>query len=201
MKWGIDVSEHNPPLPWPLLKKQGMSFAIVRLGWGRGHLDSRFYESVNGVLAAGLELGIYYYSYALTEIEAEEEARFTSFILKDCGLTPEKLPLGCWYDMEDADGYKERNGVTSPEEITALCRAYLEEMAAQGLPCGLYSCYSWLTRKIRIPSLPRNTPLWCAQWGNACDLPGAFLWQFTDSLLLEGHRLDGNICWEQVHDE
>ena len=66
MKWGIDVSEHNQPLSWQSLKRQGASFVIVRLGWGKGHLDSRFYEQVNGVLAAGLELGIYYYSYALT---------------------------------------------------------------------------------------------------------------------------------------
>ena len=78
MKWGIDVSEHNQPLSWQSLKKQGASFVIVRLGWGKGHLDSRFYEQVNGVLAAGLELGIYYYSYALTEEEAAEEARFTA---------------------------------------------------------------------------------------------------------------------------
>ena len=87
MKWGIDVSEHNQPLSWQSLKKQGASFVIVRLGWGKGHLDSRFYEQVNGVLAAGLELGIYYYSYALTEEEAAEEARFTAAVLKDCGLS------------------------------------------------------------------------------------------------------------------
>ena len=49
MKWGIDISEHNRPLNWPRLKKQGLSFVILRLGWGAGHLDSRFYEYANGV--------------------------------------------------------------------------------------------------------------------------------------------------------
>lgn len=128
MKWGIDVSEHNQPLSWQSLKKQGASFVIVRLGWGKGHLDSRFYEQVNGVLAAGLELGIYYYSYALTEEEAAEEARFTAAVLKDCGLSKDRLPAGCWLDMEDADGYKERRGIAGREEITALCRSFLLEM-------------------------------------------------------------------------
>lgn len=125
MKWGIDVSEHNQPLSWQSLKKQGASFVIVRLGWGKGHLDSRFYEQVNGVLAAGLELGIYYYSYALTEEEAAEEARFTAAVLKDCGLSKDRLPAGCWLDMEDADGYKEKRGIAGREEITALCRSFL----------------------------------------------------------------------------
>ncbi|WP_307973332.1 GH25 family lysozyme [uncultured Dialister sp.] len=110
MKWGIDISEHNRPLNWPLLKKQGLSFVILRLGWGAGHLDSRFYEYANGVLAAGLDLGVYYYSYALTEDAARAEARFTAAVLKDCGLyssyswltdiirlpsLPEGTPLWC----------------------------------------------------------------------------------------------------------
>lgn len=158
MKWGIDVSEHNQPLSWQSLKRQGASFVIVRLGWGKGHLDSRFYEQVNGVLAAGLELGIYYYSYALTEEEAEEEARFTAAVLKDCGLSKDCLPAGCWLDMEDADGYKEKRGIAGREEITALCHAYLEEMEKEGYPAGLYSSYSWLEEKSTSPPCQRTHP-------------------------------------------
>lgn len=158
MKWGIDVSEHNQPLSWQSLKKQGASFVIVRLGWGKGHLDSRFYEQVNGVLAAGLELGIYYYSYALTEEEAAEEARFTAAVLKDCGLSKDRLPAGCWLDMEDADGYKEKRGIAGREEITALCHAYLEEMEKEGYPAGLYSSCSWLEEKSTSPPCQRTHP-------------------------------------------
>lgn len=193
MKWGIDISEHNRPLNWPRLKKQGLSFVILRLGWGAGHLDSRFYEYANGVLAAGLDLGVYYYSYALTEEEAAEEARFTAAVLKDCGLSKNRLPLGCWLDMEDADGYKEKQGLTEGEEITALCRAYLSEMKKQGYACGLYSSYSWLTDIIRIPALPEGTPLWCAQWGSTCSQENARLWQFTSTLPLDGQLVDGDI--------
>lgn len=195
MKWGIDVSEHNQPLSWQSLKKQGASFVIVRLGWGKGHLDSRFYEQVNGVLAAGLELGIYYYSYALTEEEAAEEARFTAAVLKDCGLSKDRLPAGCWLDMEDADGYKEKRGIAGREEITALCHAYLEEMEKEGYPAGLYSSCFWLEEKIHLSFLPEGTPLWCAQWGSTCSQPGARLWQFTSTLPLDGQLVDGDIMW------
>lgn len=152
MKWGIDVSEHNQPLSWQSLKKQGASFIIVRLGWGKGHLDSRFYEQVNGVLAAGLELGIYYYSYALIEEEAAEEARFTAAVLKDCGLSKDRLPAGCWLDMEDADGYKERRGIAGREEITALCRSFLLEMEKKDiLPASTAAAPGW---KKNPPPLP-----------------------------------------------
>lgn len=193
MKWGIDISEHNRPLNWPLLKKQGLSFVILRLGWGAGHLDSRFYEYANGVLAAGLDLGVYYYSYALTEDAARAEARFTAAVLKDCGLSQDRLPLGCWLDMEDADGYKEKQGIAGREEITNLCRTFLLEMEKEGYPAGLYSSCSWLEEKIHLPSLPKATPLWCAQWGSTCSQPGARLWQFTNALPLDGQLVDGDI--------
>ena len=119
MKWGIDVSEHNGSIPWRALKRGGLSFAIVRLGWGQVHLDELFYENINGALAADIEVGIYYYSYALTMEAAAREARFASFVLRDCGLSPAYLPMGCWLDMEDADRYKEKNGLTDGQVITA----------------------------------------------------------------------------------
>lgn len=196
MRWGIDVSEHNGSLPWEKLAKTGMSFAILRLGWGKGHLDSRFYENVNRSLEAGLDVGIYYYSYGLTEEETAEEARFAAAVLKDGGLTPERLAMGCWLDMEDADGYKEKNGITGGNQITAISASFLREMKGQGYPAGIYSSWDWLTHRIHIPSLPEGTPIWCARWDKECGFPGAALWQFTNALQLEGLTLDGDIAWD-----
>ena len=194
MKWGIDVSEHNGVIPWGSLKKQGLSFGILRLGWGQYHLDERFYENSNGALAAGIEVGTYYYSYALTPEEAAREARFAAFILRDAGLSPELLSMGCWLDMEDADRYKEKNGLTGGTAITAISAAFLEEMKREGYPAGIYGSWDWLSHKIHVPSLPPGTPVWCAQWGRECNYPGASLWQFTNTLRLEGMELDGDIC-------
>lgn len=194
MKWGIDVSEHNGAIPWGSLKKKGLSFGILRLGWGQYHLDERFYENSNGALAAGIEVGIYYYSYALTQEEAAREARFAAFILRDAGLSLERLSMGCWLDMEDADRYKEKNGLTGGTAITAISADFLEEMKREGYPAGIYGSWDWLSHKIHVPSLPLGTPVWCAQWGRECNYPGAALWQFTNALRLEGMELDGDIC-------
>ena len=118
---GIDVSEHNGGLDWEEIRRAGIAFAIIRLGWGRGHLDRLFYEHINGALAAELPVGVYYYSYADTPKAAEDEAWFTVHVLADCGLSPGKLPLGVWYDMEDADGWKAARGLVEPSRITAMC--------------------------------------------------------------------------------
>lgn len=91
---GIDVSEHNGAIEWEEIRRAGIAFVIIRLGWGQGHLDRLFYDHINGACAAGLKVGVYYYSYADTEKAAEDEAHFTVHVLADCGLFPESCRWG-----------------------------------------------------------------------------------------------------------
>lgn len=100
--YGVDVSEHNGIIDWREVRDAGIEFAIIRLGYGRGHLDSRFYENVNGAINAGLSIGVYYYSYANNCHDAQAEAAFATHILTDCGIIPAKLAMGLWYDVEEA---------------------------------------------------------------------------------------------------
>ena len=179
-------------MDWKAVREFGISFAIIRLGYGKGHLDSAFYRHVNGALAAGLDIGIYYYSYALTEEEARAEAWFTSQVLLDCGLYPGRLAMDSWFDMEDADGYKARHGVTEADTVTALCQSYVEEMHRQGYVCGIYANYDWLIHRIQREKLSPYLSYWCAQWGPHCDFSGATLWQYTDRLDIDGRLFDGN---------
>nr|MBO6294865.1 hypothetical protein [Schwartzia sp. (in: firmicutes)] len=76
MKKGIDVSENNGRVDWEEVKAAGIDFAIIRLGYGNRHLDECFYENINGAIAARLQIGVYYYSYALDADAAEREAHF-----------------------------------------------------------------------------------------------------------------------------
>ena len=69
-KKGIDVSENNGTVDWAAVKAAGVEFAIIRLGYGNRHLDSTFYENINGAIDAGLAVGVYFYSYALTMEQA-----------------------------------------------------------------------------------------------------------------------------------
>ena len=186
---GIDVSENNGYVDWQAVKDDGYEFAIIRLGWGRSHLDSMFYENVNGALDVGLSIGVYYYSYALSDEMAGEEADFTYNILEDCGLTPDTLEMGVWFDMEDADGYKERNGFTDPQELTNCCNVFLNRMEEYGYDnTGIYANYDWLTNILYMEQIEAD--VWCAQYNYECDYPNAVMWQYSDCEYISGKPYD-----------
>ena len=194
---GIDVSENNGIIDWAAVKNSGIEFAIVRLGYGNNHLDSRFYDNVNGALDNGLKIGIYYYSYALDEEAARHEAEFVIAVLRDCGLPPDRLEMGVWYDMEDADGYKERNYLTDNQEITNICSVFVNTLWRKNYATvGLYANYDWLTNKIYVDQLG-GCAIWAAQYNSTCDYPTATMWQYTDSLNIGGNLFDGNILYEK----
>ena len=197
MRKGIDVSENNGRVDWEAVKDAGIDFAIVRLGYGNLHLDECFYENINGAIAAGLEVGVYYYSYALDAEAAEHEADFLVDILLDCGLAADKLPLGVFYDMEDADGYKARHGVTDGDTLTEMCAAFVNVCRERGFKCGVYASLDWLENRLDTDAFP-GAPIWCAQWDDECDWPGTAIWQYTDGLEIGGRVFDGNICLAEV---
>ena len=109
---GVDVSSYQGDIDWNAVREAGAEFAIVRVGfrgYGTGAIveDSRFLQNVQGAKAAGLEVGVYFYSQALTEAEAEEEALFTLERVQALGLTG---PVA--YDLEFyTAGHAERSGV------------------------------------------------------------------------------------------
>ena len=175
MRKGIDVSCFNDGVDWKEVRGAGMEFAIIRLGYGHRHLDELFYKHVNGALDAGLLVGTYYYSYALCPEDAKDEARFTVDILEDCGLPPERLAMGCWFDMEDADEWKTKHDALDPFLLTDMCTAYVEQMEDLGYPAGVYASLS------------------CARWGNEPGFPGVRLWQYTDKLPIGNQYFDGDI--------
>ena len=129
---GIDVSENNGVVDWGAVKANGFDFAIIRIGYGRGNLDSEFYNNVNGAINAGLAIGVYHYSYAMNEENAADEAEFVLNTLNDAGLTADKLPMGVWFDMEDADDYKANRGMPTGQELTNICSVFINKLWQAG---------------------------------------------------------------------
>lgn len=188
---GIDVSENNGVIDWQAVKEAGIEFAIIRIGYGKFNLDSRFIENVNGALDVGLKVGVYHYSYALSDDMAGVEARFVADTIFDCGLE-NSLEMGVWFDMEDADGYKERHGVTDRQELTNMCSVFINRMWEEGFDyVGLYANYDWLNNVLYMDQL--DVAVWAAQYNSTCDYGEADIWQYTDSLEIDGKYFDGNI--------
>lgn len=185
---GVDVSWHNGDVDWQKLKDAGIEFAIVRTGYGKNGVDENFQRNVSGAHSAGLQVGAYHYSYALTAGDAIVEADFCKRIIHESGVL---LELPVWFDMEDADGYKARHGFNfSKRNVTNICRAFLDTI--KPLDCGVYASFSWLEKYIDWRSL--GCAVWNAQWGSRDFLQG-YMWQFTDKLLIGGEYFDGNILY------
>lgn len=193
MERGIDVSENNGKINWKAVADAGVTFAIIRLGYGNGHLDSRFYENYNGALEAGLKVGVYYYSYALDERMAWEEVDFMLSILEDAGIEPEDLTMGCWMDMEDADGYKRRHGSLNRGLITNMCFEFVLECNRRGYNCGVYANLDWLVNRIDTSVFADYVPFWVAQWGDHCSFARASIWQHTDQFMIGDDAFDGDV--------
>jgi len=126
MTYGVDVSENNGRVDWQAVADAGQKFAIVRSSYGRYSKDEDFLRNVDGAHSAGLQCGAYHYSYALNPEQARQEARSCKQIIEEAGVL---LELPVFFDMEDADGYKSKHGFDfSGENVTAICKAFLEEI-------------------------------------------------------------------------
>lgn len=190
---GIDVSENNGVVDWGAVKANGFDFAIIRIGYGHGNLDSEFYNNVNGAINAGLAIGVYHYSYAINEERAADEAEFVLNTLNDAGLTVDKLPMGVWFDMEDADDYKVNRGMPTSQELTNICSVFINKLWQAGyVNTGLYASYDWLVNVLDVSQLG-GCAIWCAQLNNQCDYEGANLWQYTFSENIEGKEFDADL--------
>ena len=145
---GIDVSENNGIIDWQAVADAGIKFVMVRCSYGLQSKDSMFAQNVNGAHDVGLKVGAYHYSYALTPDDAIKEANNCRETIDSADVL---LELPVFFDMEDADGYKQRNGFSfEVEETTSICKSFIDNL---GLDCGVYASYSWLTDKIDWQSL------------------------------------------------
>ena len=106
---GFDVSETSGFLDdvfWQSAVDQGMKFVYVRCSWGNGHEDSQFRYNVQKAHEYGLKVGAYHYDYSLQPGQTAAHARKCAQIIADAGVL---LELPVFFDLEDADLWKQRN--------------------------------------------------------------------------------------------
>ena len=197
---GIDVSKHNGAVDWPRAAAC-IDFAIIRAGYGKTYVDSWFERHLAGAQAAGLRVGAYHYSYALTVEDARAEARHLLDIING-----RKFDMPLWFDMEDADGYKKKHGFTfSRANISAITQAFIDTIRAAGYQCGVYASKSWFDDYINVDA----DAIWLAQWASKPTYAGKFdVWQNSDSGTVPGvtGKVDTNVLYtefwkEQEEDE
>lgn len=182
---GIDVSAHQGEIDWEKVKADGVDFAIIRAAY-RGYtggslsMDPWFKENLKGAKDAGLQVGIYFFSQAVSVEEAEEEAKF----LLEC-LDGEKLDLPVYYDWETVQAEARTDGVTG-EEATDFALKFCSIVEKAGYEAGVYFNESMGYMFFRLSDV-RQYEFWLAQYQSVPD----FYYDFTTWQYSAGGEVDG----------
>ena len=186
---GIDVSSwQGNYINWDEVKKAGYSFAIIRAGFGRerSQKDASFEVNYTGAKKAGLLIGAYWYSYAVSPEDAKKEAEACL-----ATLSGKTFDLPIFYDIEEASILSK-----SSKDVTAIAKNFCEAIEKGGYRAGIYGGFD-LFRKID-DSVEDKYPRWFAQWYTECqyEKPVA-IWQYTESLTVPGisGNVDGNVSY------
>ena len=114
---GIDVSKHNGTINWSKVKNDGVKFAIIRAGYGTDTIDPKFKSNIEGAIAAGLDVGIYWFSYATSESKAKVEANKCIEVLKQY---KDKITYPVFFDFEyDSVSYAKKKGVSITKTLAS----------------------------------------------------------------------------------
>jgi len=204
VKRGIDISAHQGNINLSALKSQ-IDFVIIRVGYGvSGTIDEKFKRNADLCRELGIPVGFYWYSYALDVAGAKKEAEaFVNAIAPYRDITK----FGTWFDMEDADGYKRRNGMPSNQTLREMCAAFCEYVENNGFYAGIYASESWFKNQLNGSEI-KPYDRWVAQWPtsggkqtglstSASKRSDVHLWQFTSQGKFSGYsgRLDTNYSY------
>ncbi|MEI3339884.1 MAG: GH25 family lysozyme [Eubacterium sp.] len=164
LKVGIDVSYHNGKINWTKVKNAGVEFAILRVGYrgsSKGTLneDVKFQEYIKGAKDAGIKVGVYFFSQAISEAEAVKEAEYTLEKIKGYELD---LPVCFDYEYY-ADG-RLKTANLSKSKKTANARAFCETIERAGYPAMIYSSTTWFLDELDAESLSEDYGLWMARY-------------------------------------
>lgn len=194
---GVDVSSWQGEIDWDAVKAAGFDFAMLRIGFrgqteGTVYEDERFAENYDGAVAAGLQVGVYFYSQAVEQQEAREEADFVLDTLSGRSL---QFPVA--YDWEPADDAgvpaagassetPARTEQATPEDVTAFTNVFCERIASGGYEPCYYTNKSMGYTTFDLEAL-KNYPIWYAEYQPYPSFYYDFaIWQYTNEAVVPG---------------
>jgi lysozyme len=188
---GIDVSRHQGGIDWSLVAQDGVEFAFLRVGYrgyGTGKLleDDRFEENIQAALAAGIKVGVYFYSQAVNETEVLEEAQF---VLEK--IAPYQIDCPVVFDVEKVSGEDARMNRLSKEERTALTVLFCQTIENAGYKPMIYYNTEMGAMMLQLEALEEYDK-WFAAYTDDFYYPYAYrIWQYSQTGKVQG--IQGNV--------
>ncbi len=183
---GKDVSSHQGEIDWAAVAGDGISFAMLRIGY-RGYTqgginqDTCFEVNLTGATENGLSVGVYFFSQAISAEEAEEEADFILSVLDGRSL---ELPVV--FDWEEITQEEARTDGLDTDTLTACALAFCQRIQEAGYACAIYCNGSVGYLRYDISQL-QGLDVWYAEYGDWPSFAYAFdLWQYSKTGTVEG---------------
>lgn len=186
---GIDVSEFQRQIDWQAVKNAGVTFAIIRLGY-RGNLEGQLYEdalfrqNLRQARDAGIQVGVYFFSQAVSEAEAIEEAEFVLEILDG-----KKLDLPVVFDWEFMYTPSRTDNVDGPT-MTACAKAFCRTIRQAGYEAMIYFNLNQAQNYLDLTALSAY-PFWLAMYSDRMTFPHQVdFWQYSYTGRVPGIETD-----------
>lgn len=182
---GIDVSKWNGSIDWNKVKSSGIDYVMIRAGYGSSTVDPNFKSYIEGASAAGLKIGVYWFSYATSVDKARIEA-------EKCLQTIEpyknKISYPVYYDYEyDSVEYATKQNITITKDLASqMANTFISIIKSSGYDTGLYTNQDFSNQYFSTELLYSNN-LWIASYSSECKFNKPYMmWQYTDKGSVNG---------------
>lgn len=182
---GVSVSKYQQNIDWASVAADDIRFAIIRMGYV-DDLDPYFDRNMRDAAAAGLQVGTYLYSQALTVEDAVKEAQFAVRTAKEYQLS---YPIA----MDVESKVVEEAGLTK-QKLTDIINAFCSTVQAAGFHPIVFSYNDWLVNRMDTSQIPYD--IWYARYGSINSYPGRTIWQCTEDGRVNG--IEGPVCIEMA---
>nr|DAG33588.1 MAG TPA: hypothetical protein [Caudoviricetes sp.] len=186
----VDISEFQQGINFNKMKNDGIKAVIIRAGYGResSQKDSMFESHYRNAKAAGLKIGVYWYSYADSAGDAEKEAK----ACLEC-INNKSLDMPVYYDMED----NFQTHLSKPT-LTAIAEHFCNTVKANGYKVGVYANLNWFNNYLDYDKLKAKYSIWLAQYNDKAELD-CDIWQNHSTGRVSGYggNIDTNIIYNE----
>lgn len=206
LSYGIDVSHWNGDIDWAAVKAAGVEFAIIKVGGrsiddnGKIYLDNCFDANMKGAIENDIAVGVYFFSQAVTEQEAIEEASVTlSQIKKYAG----QIDYPIVFDWEDGDNYRGTKANLNSSQITSITKAFCATIQNGGYVPAFYGSPGTTVGLKAAPNLSDTYLFWLAHYTNSLDKKSTYkgsyqIWQYSETGTVSGisdRKVDLNVAY------
>ena len=186
----VDISEFQQGINFNKMKNDGIKAVIIRAGYGResSQKDCMFESHYRNAKAAGLKIGVYWYSYADSAGDAEKEAK----ACLEC-INNKSLDMPIYYDLEDNSQTK-----LGKAKLTEIAERFCETIKKSNYRAGVYANLNWFNNYLDYAKLKKKYSIWLAQYNSVNEL-SCDIWQNSSTGRVSGYgkNIDTNIIFNE----